>query len=456
MEIVDNFINELKNILNKILNKIFNSNNIILILILLLILLLLVLYIVFIVNPFSISDNKFTIIGILIFIFLELQILFYFINDKNNYFNNYIKVFYNSSIIIGLILFTLYTIFYICNHFFGKNLLTNLILIILLIVFIIIILSIIYLISNNDHVKNGINKLDSEGSKNNNYSFIKKLIFFIPCLFIDFVEKIAAVFTQTPKIGYILFILMIILVLVLFTLPNFLNNLINKNNLILKGPVYLNKQENLGLFQEFSRNFKPKISTYKKDLKLLNYTLDIDFEKYNEKIPFSYNYDLECEIYINPQPANTNYSYNKYTNILNYGNKPQISYLGKENKLKITCQTDKNNSEIIYEEKIKNNDYFKLLKWNKVLIKYDGANMDIFINSHLVATKPNIIPHMNYDKILVGENNGIYGGIKNVYFYNHNKPVEQIATKSNIIPHMNYDKILVDEKDRIYDEIKNI
>ena len=72
MEIINNFIDSLKNILSKI----FNSNNIILIFLLLFILLLFVLYIIYIVNPSSISDNKFTIIGVLIFIFLELQIFF--------------------------------------------------------------------------------------------------------------------------------------------------------------------------------------------------------------------------------------------------------------------------------------------------------------------------------------------------------------------------------------------
>ena len=162
MEIIDNFIDTFKtslsnidNISNNIKDKYKNSNNIILIFILLLILLLFVLYIIYIVNPFSISDNKFTIIGILIFIFLELQIFFYFINqDKSNYFNNYIKIFYNSSIVIGLILFTIYTIFYICNNFLGKNYLTNIILIILIAFFIVTVLSIIYLVSNNDDVKN--------------------------------------------------------------------------------------------------------------------------------------------------------------------------------------------------------------------------------------------------------------------------------------------------------------
>ena len=37
---------------------------------------------------------------------------------------------------------------------------------------------------------------------------------------------------------------------------------------------------------------------------------------------------------------------------------------------------------------------------------------------------------MEYDKIIIGEDNGIYGGIQNVYFHNYNtKPVYKINSK---------------------------
>tara|TARA_R110002073_G_scaffold179623_1_gene338144 strand:- start:1589 stop:2851 length:1263 start_codon:yes stop_codon:yes gene_type:complete len=420
MEIFDN-IN--KNLL-EVFNTIFNSNNISLILIILFILFLGVLYIVNFINPFDIKNNKFTIIAILAFIFLELQIFFYYLNNKNSNFKNYKKIFSSSLLIITIILSTIYIIFFASRHFFGKNLFSNIILIFLQAFLVITVLSIIYLLSENKFVKDNAEKLDMKNMNNPNYRFIKNLIFFIPCLLIDVIENIGNFFGSTPKIGYILLLLTIILVIAILKLPNILNKLFKSNNLLLKGPIYLNNKKEIGVFQEFTRNNIPKINNFNKNIRLNQYELDIELQRHNENNPFSYNYELESEIYINPQPSNTSFAYNEFTNLLNYGNKPKIEYLGKENKIKISCQTDKNKYQVIYESKITNNSAFRLQRWNHVKIKYDGANMDVFINSHLVGTQRNIIPHMNHDKVIIGENNGIHGGIKNVYFYTHNKPAK--------------------------------
>lgn len=420
MEIIDNISKNL----SELFNNIFNSNNISLILIILFILFLGVLYIVNFINPFDIKNNKFTIIAILAFIFLELQIFFYYLNNKNSNFKNYKKIFSSSLLIITIILCTIYIIFFASRHFFGKNLFSNIILIFLQAFLVITVLSIIYLLSENKFVKDNAEKLDMKNMNNPNYRFIKNLIFFIPCLLIDVIENIGNFFGSTPKIGYILLLLTIILVIAILKLPNILNKLFKSNNLLLKGPIYLNNKKEIGVFQEFTRNNIPKINNFNKNLRVNQYELDIELQRHNENNPFSYNYELESEIYINPQPSNTSFAYNEFTNLLNYGNKPKIEYLGKENKIKISCQTDKNKSQVIYESKITNNSAFRLQRWNHVKIKYDGANMDVFINSHLVGTQRNIIPHMNHDKVIIGENNGIHGGIKNVYFYTHNKPAK--------------------------------
>ena len=390
----------------------------------LLILFFFVLYIVYYLNPSNIKNSKFSIIGILIFLFFEIQILFIFLNKNNSMFENYKNVILKSTGISIIALFTIYFIFYASTNFFGKNILSNFVLLFLIALLIITVLGIIYLLFDNH--KDLIKKMDSKNINNANYKFIKEVIFYIPCLLIDLIESIGKFLGSTPKIGYILLLITILLVITILKLPTIIKNIGNKNNLLLKGPVYLNQKEELGVFQQFTKNYKPILSKYNKNIKVKDYQLDIEYEKYNSNIPFSYNYDLECEVYINPQPSNTNYSYNKYTNILNYGQKPKIEFLGKDNKIKISCQTNKNKNEVIYESLITNDNYFRLQKWNKILIKYDGANMDVFINSHLVGTKKNIIPHMNYDKIIIGQENGIYGGIKNVYFNNYNKPVDKI------------------------------
>ena len=52
--------------------------------------------------------------------------------------------------------------------------------------------------------------------------------------------------------------------------------------------------------------------------------------------------------------------------------------------------------------------------------------MDVFLNSELVGSKPNIAPFMSYENIVVGEKNGIEGGIANVVYYNKILGSEQI------------------------------
>lgn len=414
---------------------ILNTNNIILVVIVLTILLFTLLYIIYVKNPHNIANSKFTIIAVLLFIFFQIQILFYFINSKNsaNYIDNYKNIFINSIVIISIILFTMYFLLYISRNFFGKNLLTNIILIILQIFLLIIILTIVFFVLNNGNVQKKIRETDSKASSDHNYNFIKEFIFFIPCLLIDLIENISKFFNSTPKIGYILLVLMIILILAIFFIPKSIDNLLNTDNLILNGPIFLNNRKEVGIFQEFTKNNETTISKFNKALKVSNYEVDITFQRYNTLIPFSYNYEIDCEIYINPQPANTSYAYNEFTNLLDYGKKPKIEYLGKDNKLKITCQTENDKSKIIYESVITNSSYFRLQRWNKININYDGANMDVFINSHLVATEKNIIPHMNNDEIVVGEKDGIHGGIKNVYFYNNSKPVKNMdSTKFTI------------------------
>lgn len=398
-------------------------------LIILIIALVLFINILIISNPNKIINNKYKIIIVLIFIFIQLQIFFYYLNELTDekYFKNYLKFILNMGLISGIVLGSIYFMLYIIKHFFGKNIISNIVLIILQILLLIVTLSIVYLLLDG-HV-NGKSKLNSLNNKNDskNITFFKNLIFYIPCMLIDLFENIFSNFTNTPKIGYILLILTIFLVIALLKAPSIIHNLIYKNDLLLKGPIYLNNKTELGEFQDFTKFYKPQISKYNKEYKISDYGIDVTLEKYNNKLPFSYNYEIECDIYINPQPANTNYAYNKYSNLFTYGNKPSIEYFGKENKLKVSCETDNNKFETIYEAIITNNNYFKLQKWNKIKIKYDGANMDVFINSYLVGSKKNVLPHMDYDKIIIGEDNGIYGAIQNVYFYNYNiKPFYKV------------------------------
>jgi hypothetical protein len=58
-------------------------------------------------------------------------------------------------------------------------------------------------------------------------------------------------------------------------------------------------------------------------------------------------------------------------------------------------------------------------KWNNIVVNYDGGIMDVFINGALVSSTPEIAPYMTYENVIVGQTNGIQGGICNVMYYKH-------------------------------------
>ena len=139
---------------------------------------------------------------------------------------------------------------------------------------------------------------------------------------------------------------------------------------------------------------------------------EYEITNFNDK--HNFNYAISSWIYINPQPSSTKYSYNKYTSLLNYGDKPNIMYKSDINELKIVMLQGTNNIVTIH----KSNDLL-LQKWNHFVINYSNNNLDIFLNNKLIASKQNITPVMDISTISSGEEYGIEGGIRDIkYFYN--------------------------------------
>jgi hypothetical protein len=67
-----------------------------------------------------------------------------------------------------------------------------------------------------------------------------------------------------------------------------------------------------------------------------------------------------------------------------------------------------------------------LQKWNNIIINYNGGTLDIFYNGELVKSQPEIVPYMTNDELIVGKNNGLNGGIRNVIYFNKNLDITQI------------------------------
>ena len=217
-------------------------------------------------------------------------------------------------------------------------------------------------------------------------TFIMNLIFYVPCLLIQLANYVKNQYNGTESIVWLVLIGEIILIALRIIVPIVWQKMITHDGVhLLNKPVYLNKQYNLGSFETLHKDKNDK---------------------------FKYNYSLSAWFYINPQPPNTSSAYTKYSNILDYGQKPLVQYNGKKNSLRI--QTEIEDGEIITIYEIQN---IKYQKWNNIVVNYDGGNMDIFINGKIVGTRKNVAPYMRYENVSIGEEHGIHGGICNIVYY---------------------------------------
>jgi hypothetical protein len=245
--------------------------------------------------------------------------------------------------------------------------------------------------------------------------FILSVAFYIPCLItspFDFFStasssakslstkpKIVYEYTPTIKNAFVLFVMIIILWILSLILP------------------FIEKRVNL---QGGTQIISNPISTN-------NEMVVASYEKLNGNNDLQYQYGMSFWVFINAFSPSTNSNYNKFTSLLNYGDKPNILYNGSTNTLMITMKNtdvnethhkltdlDDNNNRILYKQK-----NVLLQKWNNITLNYTGGTLDIFVNGKLVKSNIEIIPYITLDNLTVGTNHGIDGGICNlVYFTN--------------------------------------
>ena len=195
-----------------------------------------------------------------------------------------------------------------------------------------------------------------------------------------------------------IFIVEFILITSYFAIPHLFKLIMSHDGIkLLERPIYLNNE------QQFPEGD------------------DTLHTKFSDNNIHNYHYSISAWFNLNPQPPNTSKKNNKYTNILNYGNKPKISFNIATNSLRI--ETEIKNKELTEIYLSKNIPY---QRWNNIVVNYDGGYMDVFLNGNLVSSKSNIVPLMSYEKITIGEADGLEGGIKNVTFFN------RILTKGEI------------------------
>jgi acyl-CoA synthetase (AMP-forming)/AMP-acid ligase II len=117
-------------------------------------------------------------------------------------------------------------------------------------------------------------------------------------------------YKSTTLSSILLLILAVVLIVVYFTMPSIFNKInLQGGDLLVNQPVSTDSLYSLGTYQDL-----------------------------NGKDSFDYQYAISSWIFLESAAPNMNPSYDKYTSLLNFGEKPNIMYNGKTNTLMITMQ----------------------------------------------------------------------------------------------------------------------
>ncbi len=309
--------------------------------------------------------------------------------------------------VFGLVISALliYWLTYNIGSLSGNSSIMSFILNILLVV---IVLGLIYK-TINVHLPSGNSK------KNAFFSLIINTLLYIPCLVSGGFDWLGNLLSGKQDTGSLIMLaIAICLIVAYFKLPQLFNSFSSQGGQqLVNKPVYTDTQYNLGSYEQ------------------------LNGEQNNDdgSVKFDYQYAISCWVFIDAAAPNTNPNYNKFTSLLNFGEKPNILYNAKKNTLMITMQQkdlknitknklidfDDNGNRIIYINKD-----VLLQKWNNIIINYNGGTLDIFLNGELVKSSIEVVPYYKLDNLTIGENEGIKGGICNVIYFRN------ALTSSNI------------------------
>lgn len=248
------------------------------------------------------------------------------------------------------------------------------------------------------------------------------LIFFIPCLFSDFVSYIMNEYKTTPNKILTLFGLEIILLLIYLYLPDLLYKLSVKDGVeVLKNYVYLNEENIIPL--------EDNILAKSNNIKI--------FSQDQQEVTREYSFSMW--IFLN-QHSTSMSSYNKETNIFDFGNgKPRVTYYNNENDSK-----NKDVYRIYFSNQEDGKQFYDIQlpsqKWNHIVFNYKSRHVDLFVNGKLLRTFTfkNKIPSYNLgDLVTIGSENGLSGSIANVRYYQKNLSKQQINNIYNILMNKN-------------------
>jgi hypothetical protein len=271
--------------------------------------------------------------------------------------------------------------------------------------------------------------------------FIIHFLFYIPCLFGNFVEFIKEELALTPPIIFLLFIMEILFILLYIYIPKLLQYINKKNSdLLLNNPVVLNKEIVIADSSKFV--LKAPSKTYLEKLKdTFSYNKPSSHSNSLQTKVLNYknnNYAISFWVYVNPGSSNS-IGYQKESTIFDYADgKPKITYINNKdtkNKFVVYFSNNFNTDTAKYEIESKNQE------WIYFAINYYNTSADLFINGHLERTfvlNENLpFSGNSTDSIKVGDNTGVNGAICNVNYYLTPLSIYSITSTFNLLRYKN-------------------
>jgi hypothetical protein len=246
----------------------------------------------------------------------------------------------------------------------------------------------------------------------NGNNVMLKLIFYLPCLLLDFISYIRKEMKITANNVYILLVFELMIILAYHYANDLSKLLVQSGNPILPTTQFLNVKQYLDV-TPFT----------------INQNISLDVANSSVKAD---RYGLSMWIYLNLQDSAI-----KDKCIFQYGidggssGNPRISYSDdKTNPDSFTIFFTNAATDLPYKIKLTKQ------KWHNLVFNYSGSSVDLFVNGILNYTYvySNYMPiYSPTDIITIGDEDGLSGAICNIKLHNVPLTYDEIATQYNLL-----------------------
>lgn len=258
-------------------------------------------------------------------------------------------------------------------------------------------------------------------------SYLSYLVFYIPCLIIDFAKYLIQEFNLTTSPIYMLLLFETLLILAYFYLPKVLEKASKTEGVpVIENTVFLDVETNYSLNEAAKLDLENKVK---------NIYTGQTIENKNRL-----NYSLSMWLYVNNYDAVRTDDMEE-TNIFNFNNglpKLTLANSDKESsKLYVYYSNTQSDQEEIF---------IPFQKWNNIVFNYYSTHVDLFVNGNLEKTfdlnNSNFPDYSNTkfpitNEVVVGGDNEVTGAICNVRYYKESLSQRKIANFYNLLKNKN-------------------